>query len=163
MRIRIFGKWYKVTVRKSERDNVVLQGKTIIITLRRKSASYLLKKFLANLLKQKLYALLNELLDNGKVEIFGKMRFKIVDKIDGKKYRVAKLKGNKILFKLNAIALPITALRYALAHELAHIATPKHSREFWRIVRKIYPSYRLGIRSLRRWKRLLVKDFNIQC
>lgn len=48
------------------------------------------------------------------------MDFEIVNKIDNKKQRIAKLKGNKILISLNAIALPKDALKYIIAHEIAH-------------------------------------------
>lgn len=41
----------------------------------------------------------------GKFEIFGDLDFEVVDKIDNKKQRIAKQKGNKILVKLNAVIL----------------------------------------------------------
>jgi len=53
-----------------------------------------------------------------------------VEKIDGKKQRIAKLKGNKILVKLNAATLPESALKYIIVHEIAHIFTKRHCKKF---------------------------------
>ena len=83
------------------------------------------------------------------------MDFEIVKKIDGKKRRIAKLKGNKILVKSNAVALPKSALRYIIAHEIAHLFTKKHGKRFWKIVRTIYPSFEKGRELFVKYERFL--------
>jgi len=62
-------------------------------------------------------------------------------KIDSKKNRIAKLKGNTILLKLSAVALPETALKYIIIHELAHTTIKKHTGKFWKTVENLYPDY----------------------
>ena len=85
-----------------------------------------------------LYSQLVEIYDqikgDGKIEIFGDLDFEIVEKIDNKKQRIAKLKGNKILVKLNAVALPKSALEYMIVHEIAHTFTKRHTKKFWKII-----------------------------
>jgi len=92
---------------------------------------------------------------SGKVEILGDLDFEVVGSIDNKRWRVAKLKGNKILVRLNAVALPEQALKYIIAHEIAHIFSKKHTKRFWRIVETIYPEYEVGLKLLREYKELL--------
>jgi len=79
-----------------------------------------------------------------KMEIFGNLDFEVVKNIDGKRQRIAKLKGNKILVHVRAVQLPKTALRYVIAHELAHSITKGHTRKFWKIVETIYPKFETG-------------------
>lgn len=79
-----------------------------------------------------------------RVEVFGMFDFEVVKNIDGKKHRIAKLKGNKILVHVNARCLPRSALRYIIAHEIAHTLTKRHTRRFWKILETIYPTYETG-------------------
>jgi predicted metal-dependent hydrolase len=55
-----------------------------------------------------------------------------------------KLKGNRILVHVNAGRLPKSALRYIVAHEIAHTLTKKHTKRFWKIVESIYPTFETG-------------------
>jgi hypothetical protein len=64
--------------------------------------------------------------------------------LDDKKHRVAKLKGNKIFVQISARRLPKSALRYIIAHEIAHSLTRRHTKRFWKIVEAIYPGYEMG-------------------
>lgn len=73
--------------------------------------------------------------------MFGNLDFEVVEKIDGKKEKIAKLKGNRILVKSKAIEFPKTVLQYIIAHEVAHIAIKKHTRRFWQTVKLMCPSY----------------------
>ncbi|MEM3573979.1 MAG: M48 family metallopeptidase, partial [Nitrososphaeria archaeon] len=79
-----------------------------------------------------------------KVEVLGNLDFEIVDRIDKNKRRVAKIRGSKVLVKLNAVALPKTALRYVVAHEIAHVLTKRHTERFWRTVELICPDFKKG-------------------
>jgi len=54
----------------------------------------------------------------------------------------AKLKGNKVMVKLNAVALPESALKYIVAHEIGHATSKRHTKTFWKTVALIYPEYK---------------------
>ena len=79
-----------------------------------------------------------------RIEVFGNLDFEVARSIDGKKHRIAKLKGNKILVHVNARRLPKSALKYIIAHEIAHTLTKKHTKKFWKIVETIYPTFETG-------------------
>lgn len=91
----------------------------------------------------------------GKIELFGNMDFEIVNSIDHKKHRIAKLKGNKIFVHIGARRLPKSALRYIIAHEIAHSLTKRHTKRFWKIVETIYPGYEMGQSLLMKYGREL--------
>lgn len=95
----------------------------------------------------------------GKFEIFGDLDFEVVDKIDNKKQRIAKQKGNKILVKLNAVILPKNALRYIIVHEIAYIFVKKYTRKFWKIVKTIYPNFKVEQDALEKYKKFLSDSF----
>jgi predicted metal-dependent hydrolase len=79
-----------------------------------------------------------------RIEVFGTLDFEVVKSIDGNKHRIAKLKGNKILVHVNARRLPKSALKYIIAHEIAHTLTKRHTKRFWKIVEAIYPTFETG-------------------
>jgi len=95
----------------------------------------------------------------GKFEIFGDLDFEVVDKIDNKKQRIAKQKGNKILVKLNAVILPKNALRYIIVHEIAYIFVKKYTRKFWKIVKTLYPNFKVEQDALEKYKKFLSDSF----
>ncbi|MEM2174670.1 MAG: M48 family metallopeptidase, partial [Candidatus Micrarchaeia archaeon] len=77
-------------------------------------------------------------------------------KIDNKKQRIAKLKGNKILIKLNAIALPKSALKYIIAHEIAHMFTKRHTKRFWKTVELMCPNFKKNQRLLIKYSDFII-------
>jgi len=99
----------------------------------------------AYILRKRLIAIYDQMLAEGRFELSRDLDFQVVTKeIDGKKTRVAKLKGNKILVSVNGSTLPTSALKYIIAHEIAHKFTKKHSDRFWRVIENLYPSYKRG-------------------
>lgn len=87
-------------------------------------------------------------ISNDKIEVFGLLDFEIVERIDNKDNRIAKLKGNKILVKIDAIKFPDEALKYIIAHEVAHIISKGHREKYWDIVKTIYPDFEEGKKVL---------------
>jgi hypothetical protein len=114
----------------------------------------------ADLLYSRLLNIYEQIKREGKIEVFGNLDFEIVEKIDNKKERIAKLKGNKILIKLNAVALPKSALKYTVVHEIAHTITKRHTKRFWKIVETIYPSFKMGQKLLAKYEGAPTRKFN---
>jgi len=139
--ITIFGKQYTLTEHKSNKDHIELKGNQILIHKNKKTTKTLLKDFLSQLLYEKLHTISKSINKEGRIGIFGNLDFEITENIDNKKQRIAKLKGNKILVKLNAVVLPENAIKYVVTHELVHIATKQHTKKFWKTVKLIYPNY----------------------
>ena len=117
----IFGKRFSVVERRSDSDSVEVKGRVIVVNRKRRTAKSLLKEFLAEKLYSRLVEMYEEMMKCGKVEVLGDLDFEVVGSIDNKRRRIAKLKGSKILVRLNAVALPEPALKYIVAHEVAHI------------------------------------------
>jgi len=140
-RLMIFGKNVPIVEQESKRDSVQLENNRILISSYKRSVDSLLRSFLADLLYFQLLSIYDQIKREGKVEVFGDLDFEIVEKIDNKKQRVAKLKGNKILVKLNAVALPKSVLRYVVAHEIAHTFTKRHTKKFWKTVELMCPDF----------------------
>lgn len=155
MKIVIFGRKFTVMKQKSDKDSVRIEDDKLLVSTSKKCEESLVKEFLMMNLYSKLVEIYNEIKKEGKIEILGDLNFEIVEKIDNKSERVAKLKGNTIVIKLNAVALPKPALKYIVAHEIAHIFTKRHTRRFWEIVKMIYPKFKRGYDLLTKYEKLL--------
>lgn len=142
--LKIFGKEYQVVIGNSGEDLVEFRNGKIYINSKNTSSNKLLKEGLSDYLYTELIGLYEQIRKDNKMEIMGDIKFEVKDKIDEKKNRIAKLKHNKITVKLNAISLPEEALKYMMAHEIAHLVTKKHNKRFWNIVETIYPEYEIG-------------------
>jgi len=150
----IFGKPVVVIEKKSKKNLVEFKNGKIVVKSTQPESS-LLKDFLADILYSEFYSIYGKIKNEGKVRLFGNFDFEIVEKIDRRKDRIAKFKGNKILVKLSMIALPKNAIKYVLAHELAHISFKRHTKKFWKVVETIYPGYKAGEELLRKARSLL--------
>lgn len=139
--LTIFGKNHTIIEQRSDKDSVHIQNNKILITSCKRPASSLLKEFLTDLLYSQLLKIHDQIKKKEIVDVFGDLDFEIVEKIDNKKQRVAKLKGNKILVKLNAVMLPKPLLEYIIAHEMAHIVTKRHTERFWKTVELMCPNF----------------------
>jgi len=93
--------------------------------------------------RHKIGEILDELLNNNGVEIFGNLKIEITS-MDA----LAIVKGNKIYLNGNARKYPKYILKYIMAHELAHLVVKRHTRKFWETVKHIYPQYERGKREL---------------
>jgi predicted metal-dependent hydrolase len=95
-------------------------------------------------LHRRLVSVYEEMKRSEKFELSRDLDFQVTKQIDGKKQRVAKLKGNRVLVTVNTVSLPRSALKYVIAHEVAHKFTKKHSERFWQVVENLYPQYKHG-------------------
>lgn len=141
--ITIFGKKYG-QIKNAEEDSIQRKITKIIASHNGKDSSLMVKEFLSDLLYAEMHRIYDQIIAESKIDVFGNLDFEVAEKIDNKKQRVAKIKENKIIVKLNAVSLPKSALKYVIAHEMAHLITKKHSKKFWKIVESIYPAYQEG-------------------
>lgn len=137
----IFGENFTLVGRRADKDSVELGNNKIFVTSCKRPGDLLLSQFLADLLYSELVRIYEQIKGEGKVEVFGDLDFEIADKIDNRKQRVAKLKGNTVLVKLDAVALPPSALKYLIAHEIAHTFTGRHTKKFWKTVEAMCPNF----------------------
>jgi len=113
------------------------------------------------ILHTKLCQIYNQIKQEGKIDILGSdLEFEILPKIDNKKQRIAKLTQNKIQIRLDAVNLPTNALKYIIAHEIAHTITKKHTKKFWRTLETIYPNYQKGKQQLQKHAKLIIINFH---
>ena len=159
--LKVFGKTIKVEEQKSNKDSVEFANGKIVIASCGRPASSLLKEFLEDLLYSELCKIYEQTKNEGKIELFGDLDFEILEKIDGKRERIAKLKGNKILVKLSAVASPESVLKYVVAHEIAHIFTKRHSKKFWRVVETIYPDFEDGQKLFMKYHDFLIHSASL--
>ena len=155
--LKVFGKTTKVEEQKSSRDSVEFTNGRILISSCERPASSLLKEFLEDLLYWQLCKIYEQIRNEGKIDLFGDLDFEILERIDSRKERIAKLKGEKILVKLSAVASPESVLKYVVAHEIAHIFTKRHSKKFWRLVETICPDYEAGQKLFVDYKKFLIE------
>ena len=99
-------------------------------------------------LLKRLVSAYQEMKKAGRFELSKDLDFQVKKKIDGKKERVAKLKGNRVLVSVDAVSLPKSALKYVIAHEVAHKFTKRHTDRFWSIIENLYPNYKVGRSAL---------------
>lgn len=142
--LSMFGTEYGVEFEKGEELVRQEGGRIIVQAPTKQKANALLNEFLDDRLAAKLHSFLEEILAKGSVSITAPLDFVIVGTIDGKRKRIAKLKGNTIYIRRDAIELPEEALRYIVAHELAHLFVKQHTPKFWEIVSLLYPSFPKG-------------------
>lgn len=150
--VTIFGKDYPIVEEKT--DTVQFNEEKVSIPSNRRPPESLLKEFLADLLFNKLEEIHEEIKKEGKIDLLGNLDFEIAKRIDNKKDRIAKLKGNRIILKLDAVALPENVLRYIVAHEIAHVVNKRHTTKFWKMVELICPNFREFQQQLTKFSKL---------
>ena len=138
--VTIFGRNYPIV--EEATDTVQFNEDRVSIPFTIRPTDSLLKEFLSDLLFGKLEEIYEEIKQEGKIDLLGNLDFEIAKRIDNKKGRIAKLKGNKIIMKIDAVALPENILRYIVAHEIAHVANKRHTKKFWKTVELICPNFR---------------------
>jgi predicted metal-dependent hydrolase len=142
----IFGKKYKPFGKR--RDKIQKELNSIFKETKGGKSNAIIQEFLSNLLYEELAKIYDEIINDSKVDIFGDLDFEIVKSIDKKRSRIAKIKGKKIIVKLNAVSLPRDALKYIVAHEMAHLITKKHGKRFVKILSSFHPNFSKGEKAL---------------
>ena len=154
----IFGKKYRLKGRRE--DDIQKRLNELASKFNGKESAQIIKEFLADLLHSELAQLYGQILDAGKIDVFGTLDFEVTETIDKRMRRIAKMKDNRIIVKLNAISLPRSALKYVVSHEMAHLVTKKHGKKFWKAIESIYPDYKDGQRLFIRSEEILKARLN---
>jgi predicted metal-dependent hydrolase len=158
--IPILGKPTQIMIQKSNTDGVETQQDKIIIKTSKIKPQNILKEYLKTILEEQATEIYNQIKKEGKIEIHGNIKFKIAEKIDNKKQRIAKLQGNTITLKINTATLPEETLKYIIAHEIAHTYIKRHTKKFWQIVEAICPNYKYAKEKMENDKSLMFLKFN---
>ena len=58
------------------------------------------------------------------------------------RWGVCNIKNHNVTLNYNLSKYDICCLDYVIVHELSHFIHPNHSKEFWNLVGKYYPSYK---------------------
>jgi len=139
--VMIFGRNIPILEQQADKDSVQFKDSKILIRSHQESASNQLNEFLENTLYSELFKIYEQMKKKQGIEVLGDLDFEIIKKIDNKEQRIAKLKGNRILVKKNAVMLPRLVLEYVVAHEIAHITTKRHTKLFWKTVELMCPNF----------------------
>ena len=59
------------------------------------------------------------------------------------KWGVCNVTNNIITLNLELIKFDIKYLEYVIFHELCHLVYPNHSKDFWNLVEKYVPNYKV--------------------
>lgn len=143
-RIKVLGSDYEVIEGSSNEDRVDFHDGKVYVHSHQIPSDRLLKEALSDCLYIELMSIYERIKKENRVGVMGNLRFEVSEKIDNKKLRIAKLAGNRIIVKMNAVSLPKEALKYLIVHEVAHLVTTKHNEKFWKVVESIYPDYVSG-------------------
>jgi len=138
---KVFGTEYPVIEKEGSMEAVRLEKCQITIDSTSNNSDRLLGEFLSDLLFDKMREITERIKKEGKIDLLGKLEFEIVEKIDNRENRLAKIKGNKVIVKLDAVTLQEDVLKYILVHELAHIGNKRHTKKFWKTVKLMYPNF----------------------
>lgn len=66
------------------------------------------------------------------------------------RWGVCNLKNNNVTLNYQLSKYELKCLDYVIVHELSHFIHPNHSKEFWSLVAKYYPNYKLVRKQLRK-------------
>tara|TARA_B100000029_G_C17411505_1_gene900914 strand:- start:275 stop:991 length:717 start_codon:yes stop_codon:yes gene_type:complete len=133
------GKSISVKMKLDNFDRVLLQEKSLLVTLKNDSCDYK-KKLIEKWMKNESTIYLNCRLKS--LALKHSIKYK---SLEIKKYRsrwgsCSSSSDIKLNWKL--IMLPLKVIDYVIVHELAHVIEPNHSKSFWSLVHKMYPKYK---------------------
>lgn len=65
------------------------------------------------------------------------------------RWGVCNIKNHNVTLNLELSKYNIDCLDYVIVHELSHFIYPNHSKEFWNLVSKYYPNYKMVRKNLK--------------
>ncbi len=65
------------------------------------------------------------------------------------RWGVCNIKNHNVTLNLELSKYDIECLDYVIVHELSHFIYPNHSKEFWNLVSKYYPNYKIVRKKLK--------------
>ena len=140
--VLISGKLYNIDVNVSDRESFVALGDKVIIKSKdEEAAKELIKKYLLNLTKEKIFFYKNKYAD-----IFNLKNKKTVFKFYKSRWGSCSAK-NVLSFNAALSMAPDEVVEYVFIHEVVHIKEKNHKRRFWQKVEQYDPEYK----SHRKW------------
>lgn len=68
------------------------------------------------------------------------------------RWGVCNIKTKRITLNLDLIKKDLKYLDYVIVHELSHLVFPNHQKEFWSLVSKVVPNYKVLRKELREYE-----------
>lgn len=135
--IYILGNRYDLSLVESEENKVVLHDTTLTIYSKNKTFSKLLNSYLKSKFVELAETLLQVYKEKFSIKysnIYYKNNYRTLGSCSRK---------NDIMLSYRLYMLPIEAIEYVIAHELAHIKHKNHSRIFYAELEKLLPKYKI--------------------
>ena len=68
------------------------------------------------------------------------------------RWGVCNVRTKRVTLNLELIKKDIKYLDYVIAHELSHLVYPNHSKDFWALVERVIPNYKLLRKEMRNYE-----------
>ena len=68
------------------------------------------------------------------------------------RWGVCNVKTKRVTLNLELIKKELKYLDYVIAHELSHLVYPNHSKDFWNLVERVIPNYKLLRKEMRNYE-----------
>ena len=68
------------------------------------------------------------------------------------RWGVCNVKTKRVTLNLELIKKDIKYLDYVIAHELSHLVYPNHSKNFWALVERVIPNYKILRKEMRSYE-----------
>lgn len=145
-KIPYLGDYYNILIKEVQgckKPEIVLNNEyfsiTINNTVEREERRQIVRDALVSWYKKQARLVINKRITIYQDKI-GRKPVRVRIKNQKKRWGSCSSKGN-LNFNWRLIMGPISVLDYLLAHELAHLVHPNHSKEYWKLIRSIMPEY----------------------
>ena len=137
---RYLGRQYKLVINKTEQNktNINLGKGLFTITTKNDNIELIIQKFY----KSKADIIFKELLDQllSRFPQFNTYDIRLTHRFMKKRWGSCSMNGN-ILLNTELIKANKACIEYVILHELCHLIHPNHSKDFYRILTEVLPSW----------------------
>lgn len=141
-KIRIFEREYKIIYSDQISKGVSIEGDKLIYGSK-KFSELRIKRFLARLLKERIITIADDMILKLRVN------YQTIT-IREMSTRLGSCSSTgRISFSLKLIFMTEFVLKYVVAHEISHLVEMNHSKNFWLLVGKLFPDWKIAKKWLK--------------